>query len=238
MTLEDVCKAYLKVDKEIYGGQYQSLFASEFTRRELFDANSVPEWMAHEAAVPDLRLPRRATTENVNNMVQANLDRLGIGPDFGLKLQSVTRESRFGQTIVRVQLADGRASDAPLLENHGLLVFRADGTLSDYYTPLPSDGTSQMQLQANVQAMALVNQARQFGLDRRGGLLSIVRRPDGRLTVESRVIRSEGIYCWAEVFSLEHPEGERREVIVPTIARNLSGIQPSGLEILTADDLN
>src|SRR6185503_14226392 len=78
MTLEDVCKAYLKVDKEIYGGQYQSLFASEFTRRELFDANSVPEWMAHEAAVPDLRLPRRATTENVNNLVQANLDRLGI----------------------------------------------------------------------------------------------------------------------------------------------------------------
>ena len=238
MTLEDICKAYLKVDKEIYGGQYQSLFASEFIRRELFDANSVPEWMAHEAAVPDLRLPRRATTENVNNMVQANLDRLGIGPDFGLKLQSVTRESRFGQTIVRVQLTDGRASDAPLLENHGLLVFRADGTLADYYTPLPSDGTSQMQLQANVQAMALVNQARQFGLDRRGGLLSIVRRPDGRLTVESRVIRSEGIYCWAEVFSLEHPEGERREVIVPTIARSLSGIQPSGLEILTADDLN
>jgi len=174
----------------------------------------------------------------VNNLVQANLDRLGIGPDFGLKLQSMTRESRFGQTIVRVQLTDGRASDAPLLENHGLLVFRADGTLADYYTPLPSDGTSQMQLQANVQAMALVNQARQFGLDRRGGLLSIVRRPDGRLTVESRVIRSEGIYCWAEVFSLEHPEGERREVIVPTIARSLSGIQPSGLDILTADDLN
>ena len=59
MTLEDVCKAYLKVDKEIYGGRYQSLFGSEFIRRELFDANSVADWMAHEAAMPDLRLPRR-----------------------------------------------------------------------------------------------------------------------------------------------------------------------------------
>ena len=50
-------------------------------------------------------------------------------------------------------------------------------------------------------------------------------------------MRSEGIYCWLEVFSLDHPEGERREAIIPTIPQKLSGIQPSGVQILTADDL-
>jgi len=237
MTLEDVCKAYLKVDKEIYGGRYQSLFASEFTRRELFDANSVSDWMAHEAAIPDLRLPRRARDRNIDNLIQASLDDLGIGPDFGLKLQSVTRDHVSGQTIVRVQLTDGRGSDAPLLNNHGILTFRADGTLADYYSPLPSAETSQMRA-LNVHASTLVNQARQFGLDRRGGLLSIVRGPDGQLSVEARVMHSEGLNCWAEVFSVKHPEGERRKVIVPTIPGNLRGVQTNGVQILSADDLN
>ena len=238
MTLEDVCKAYLKVDKEIYGGRYQSLFASEFTRRELFDANSVADWMAHEAAMPDLRLPRRAKDRKIDNLIQASLDKLGIGPDFGLKLQSVTRDSLSGRTMVRVQLTDGRESDAPLLNNHGILTFRADGTLADYHSPLPSDGESQMRAQLNVHATTLVNQARQFGLDHRGGLLSIVRGPDGQLSVEARVMRSEGLNCWAEVFSLKHPEGERREVIVPTIPGNLRGLQPNGVQILSANDIN
>lgn len=238
MTLEDVCKAYLKVDKEIYGGRYQSLFAAEFTRRELFDANSVPDWMVHEAAIPDLRLPRRVKDRSIDNLIQASLDKLGIGPDFGLKLQSVTRDSVSGQTIVRVQLTDGRTSDAPLLENHGILTFRADGTLADYHSPLPSERAAQMRAQLNVHAMALVNQARQFGLDHRGGLLSIVRGPDGQLSVEARVMRSEGLNCWAEVFSVKHPEGERREVIVPTIPGNLRGTQPNGVQILSAEDIN
>ena len=238
MTLEDVGKAYLTVDKEIFGGRYYSLFVSEFTRREIFDANSVQDWMAHEAAVPDLRLPREASDQKVDKLIQANLNNLGIGPEFGLKLQSVTRENPFGLTIARVQLTDGRASDAPLLDNHGVLTFRSDGRLADYYSPLPSDGSSHMRAQVNVQAMALVNQARQFGLDRRGGLLSIVRKADGQLTVEARVMRSKGIYCWAEVFSLEHPEGERREVIVPTVPGNRTGLQHNGVEILSADDIS
>jgi hypothetical protein len=238
MTLEDVCKAYLKVDKEIYGGRYHSLFVSEFTRRELFDANSVADWLAHEAAMPDLRLPRRVKDRKLDNLIQASLDKLGIGPDFGLKLQSVTRDNVSGQTMVRVQLTDGRGSDAGLLNNHGLLTFRADGTLADYHSPLPSDGESQIRAQVNVQAMALVNQARQLSLDHRGGLLSIVRGPDGHLSVEARVMRSEGLNCWAEVFSLKHREGERREVIVPTIPGNLRGMQPNGVQILSADEIN
>ena len=95
-----------------------------------------------------------------------------------------------------------------------------------------------MRAQSMVHAMTLVNQARQFGLDRRGGLLSIVRGSDGRLSVEARVLRSEGLNCWAEVFSVRHPEGERRKVIVPTIPDNLKGMQPNGVEILSADDIN
>lgn len=238
LTLEDVGKACLKVDKEHYGGRFRNIFMAEFTKREIFDANSVAEWIAHEAAVPDLQLPRDATDRKVDKLIQANLDRLGIGPDFGLKLLSVARESRFGKTIIRVQLTDGRGDGAALLDNHGILAFRADGTLADYHSPFPSDETSQISVQSNVEGPSLVNQAKRYGLDHRGGLLSIVRRPDGRLTVESRAMRSEGIYCWMEVFSLEHPEGERREVIIPTVPSNLSGIQPSGVQILTADDLN
>jgi pimeloyl-ACP methyl ester carboxylesterase len=238
LTLEDLGKAYLKVDKELFGGRYHTMFADEFINREIFNTGSVGEWMAHEAAVPQLRLPKRASIHKLERLVQGNLDLLGIGPDFGLKLQSVTRDGRFGKTIVRVQLTDGRSSDAALLDNHGILTFRADGTLADYHTPLPSEGTSPIQTQSHVRALAFVNQAKQLGLDRRGGLLSIVRRPDGQLTVESRVMRSEGIYCWIEAFTFEHPEGERREVIVPTIPGNLSGIQPNGVQILTASDLN
>jgi len=238
VSLEDVGKAYLKVDKEHYGGRFKNMFIAEFITREIFDANSVAEWMAHEAAVPNLRLPRDASDRKVDKLIQTNLDTLGIGPDFGLKLQSVTRETRFGQTIARVQLTDGRGNDADLLDNHGILVFRVDGTLADYYSPLPSDETSQISVQSKVEGPSLVNHAKRFGLDQRGGLLSIVRRQDGQLAVEVRVMRSEGIYCWLEVFSLEHPGGERREVIIPTIPWSLTGIQPSGVQILTANDLN
>src|SRR5262249_27830085 len=153
-------------------------------------------------------------------------------------LQGVTHDSRFGQTIVRVQLTDGRAGDAALLNNHGILTFRADGTLADYHPPLPPDGSSQVRPQFSLQALALLNRARQLGLDRRGGLLSLVLGLDRQLTVEAIVMRSQGIYCWIEAFTLQHPEGERREVIIPTVPENLRGIQPNGVEILTADDLN
>ena len=175
LTLEDIAKSYLKVDKEHYGGRFKNMFVGEFAAREIFDANSVVEWMAHEAAVPDLQLPRDASDRRVDRLIQANLDSLGIGPEFGLKLESVTRESRFGKTIARVQLTEGRDDDAELLANHGILTFRADGTLADYHSPFPSDGSAQIQARSNPQAMALLNKAKQFGLHHRGGLLSIAR---------------------------------------------------------------
>lgn len=235
LTLEDVGKAYLKVDKEIYGGRYQSWFVDEFTRREIFDQNSVNEWKAHEAAVLDLRLPKKASEKNINKLVQTNLDKLGIPSVYGLLLQSVTRDERFGTTMVRVQVR--RVSDGMLFDNEGILTFRSDNSLADYYTPLPEFATSQIREQSYGHLLgALVGQAQLLGIDSHGGLLSIVRGEEGQLTVEARVIRGEGINCWADVYSLEHPEGQRREIIIPTF-RGISGLQPNGVQILTADDL-
>jgi hypothetical protein len=219
MTLEDVVKAYLKVDKEFYDGRYHALLVDEFTRRELFDADSLSEWLAHEAALPDLCLRRGASEQEVEDLIRANLDQLGIGPDFGLTLQSVTRDHRFGQTIVRVQLTSGRGQGAEPLDNHGILTFRRDGTLADYHAPLPPD--------ASLQGLALIAQAEQLRslmaraaglhLDQHGAALAVVRRPEGPLTVEVRVIRGEGLNAYMEVFTLENPQGERREIVIPPV---------------------
>jgi hypothetical protein len=55
-----------------------------------------------------------------------------------LKLQSVTRDSLSGQTMVRVQLTDGRGSDAAL-ENHGYLL-SGRRHVADYHSPLLLEG--------------------------------------------------------------------------------------------------
>jgi hypothetical protein len=222
MILEDVAKAYLKVDKEFFRGQSHAILVDEFTRREILDVHSVADWHAHEAAVPALQFRGGANEREINALVQANLPALGIGPDFGLALQSVTRDERLGQMIVRVQLTLGRGANAALLDNHGILTFRADGTLADYHGPFsaataPVQSQPRMRDPAQVQmeAPALIERARQLGLDRHGAPLSIVRKPDGGLTVEARVIRGRGKNTYAEVFSLEKPYGERREIITP-----------------------
>src|SRR5262249_1832121 len=56
MSLEDVGKAYLKVDKEYFGGRYRDFLDGEFRRREIFTANSLADFDAHEAALPQLTL--------------------------------------------------------------------------------------------------------------------------------------------------------------------------------------
>jgi hypothetical protein len=236
MSLEDVAKAYLKVDKEYFDSRYNAFLVDEFMRRELFDADSLSEWLSHEAATPTLRLPRRHSNQGLANQeianqkiegfLQTNLDKLGIGPDFGLKLQSVTGDNRPrratdgpAETIVRVQLTQGRGDVATPLENHGILVFRANGTLADYHAPLPSsDHVSPLAGEfSQRQAMAMIGLAKHFRLDTLGAPLSIVRRVDGRLTVEARVMRGEGLKVYMEVFSLDNPQGERREVMTPPV---------------------
>jgi hypothetical protein len=225
VTLEDVAKAYLKVDKESFGSRYHVMLVDEFIRRELFDADSLNKWFAHEAAMPFLYISRRASNEEVEALIQANLDSLGIGPDFGLKLQSVTRENpfgrriNFGQTVVRVQLTQGRGDGATPLDNHGILVFRANGTLADYHPPLPPGKGAQLLPDAFTQAraMTMLAQASQLSLDGHGAPLSLVRKPNGQLTVEVRVMRGEGLNVYMEVFSLDNPRGERREIIIPPV---------------------
>jgi hypothetical protein len=216
MTLEDVAKGYLKVDKELYRGRYHAFLVDEFTRREIFNVRSVADWHAHEAAVPPLRIRRLATEQEINALLQASLDGLGIGPDFGLKLQSVTRDRGQWQTIVRVQLTLGRGENAELLDNHGILVFRENGALADYHAPLvPFAGEFQSQREVNDQALHVIAKARQAGLDRHGVPLSIVHTRDGGLTAKARVLRGSGINTHAEIFSLEKPYGERRSIITP-----------------------
>jgi len=90
MTLEDVAKAYLKVDKEFFGYRYHAALVDEFTRREIFDAESVTEWQAHEAATPQLWLHPQWPDQKMEEMAQANIDKLGIGPDFGWKCSRST----------------------------------------------------------------------------------------------------------------------------------------------------
>jgi len=228
MTLEDVAKAYLKVDKEFFDYRYHTALVEEFTRREIFDVESVTEWRAHEAATPQLWLQPRWPDHKIEQLLQANFDKLGIGPEFGLKLQSVTRGNRFRpapgpeQTIVRVQLTEGRGDGATPLDNHGILVFRASGMLADYHSPLPSGDSASTLADAfsQAQAVSMIGQSHRRGLDQRGAPLSIVRKPDGQLTVEARVMRGAGLNAYMEVFTLDNPRGERREILIPPVSPN------------------
>jgi hypothetical protein len=226
MTLEDVAKAYLKVDKEFFGSCYHDVLVDEFMRREIFDANSEREWRAHEAAIPRLYLLPQWGDDKVAQMLQANLDKFGIGPHFGLELQSVTRINSpsptrgQAQTIVRVQLTEGRGAGATPLYNHGILVFRESGSLADYHTPLPEDGQTALltgDAFAQTQALAKLSQAYQLRLNEHGVPLALARTAEGRWTVEARVLRGEGPFTWMEVFTPDKPEGERREIMIPPV---------------------
>ncbi|MBI1760211.1 MAG: hypothetical protein HYR56_02135 [Acidobacteria bacterium] len=226
MTLEDVGKAYLKVDKEFFGSRYHTVLVDEFMRREIFDADSVREWQAHEAALPQLYLLPSWGDEQIAQALQANQSRLGLGPNFGLQLQSVTRANSTGgparqtQIIVRLQLTEGRGPNAALLDNHGILVFRASGGLADYHSPLPDGGPSTPLAGdefAQTQAWMQLRQAYQMRLDEHGVPLALVRNADGQWTVAARVPGNAGPFEWVDVFTPEHPQGERRVVGLPPV---------------------
>jgi hypothetical protein len=209
MTLEDVGKAYLKVDAEIFDGRYRERLVDEFRRREIFDPGSLDAWLVHEASLPDLRLAFGRGTQRAAALVGANLDRLGIAPGLGLVVSSLTRDERFRRTIVRVQLTLGRDAAAVRLDNHGVLVFREDGSLADYHAPLPP-GVS------HAEVLVLIHQARHLGIDAHGAPLSIVRGADGTLGVEARILRGDGPDTWVDAFTLDAPHGERRAVVSAT----------------------
>jgi hypothetical protein len=217
MTLDDVAKAYLKVDKEFFAGRYHDVLINEFTRRELINEDSVRNWLSHEEALPRLWLPGWSTDTDVAAFVEQNQTLLAPGPDFGLKLQSVTRLSgaALGRIVVRVQLTQGQGADATPLNNHGIMVFRANGDLADYHSPIPGEegrvsGPNQY---LGAQAAAAIGKARQARLHLYGVPLSLVRRADGSLSAEVHVLRGEGLNAYMVVFTPENPRGERREIL-------------------------
>ena len=48
---------------------------------------------------------------------------------------------------------------------------------------------------------------------RTGAPLSLVQDADGTLRVEARVLRGGGPGVWVDAYTLDAPEGERREVV-------------------------
>lgn len=216
LTLEDAGKAYLKVDRELFGGYFFPLLVSEFTRRGMFDDASVANWLAHERALPGIALPAAASDRGIAQWLTAQLDRLGVSPGFGLAVQSVIRDVALGQTIVRVQLTEGRDRKARLLDNHGILVFRGDGGLADFHAPEPPAPSSEAgSMEARAAATRnLLERARQGGLDRHGVPVAIVRGADGRFTAEARVLHGDRFRSFVTTYTLERPEGETREITV------------------------
>jgi hypothetical protein len=227
VTLEDVGKAYLKVDKEYFGGRYHDILANEFRFREIFDDSSLAEFDAHEADLPQLTVQQRNPLA-VRQLIQDNLDKLEIGPGFGLMLQGWTVDPE-GRQIVRVQLTLGRGDDAQRLDNHGILVFRPDGSLMDYHSPLPSGLSPALALQR-------IHQAEQLGLDRHGAPLAITQAADGQIQVEARMLQGTGIHSFQQVFSFDHPNGQRR-TLGGFETNELKALLPKGAVIVTAEDL-
>jgi hypothetical protein len=233
ITLEDVAKAYLEVDAELFHGRYRDRLVDEFLWRGLFDADSLGEWLAHEAALPDLRFPYGAGMAKAADLVRGNLDRLDVGPDFGLVVQSVTRDDHFRQSIVRVQLTLGRGTDAVPLDDHGVLVFRQDGTLADYHAPLADESGAPPGAARVGAAASLIGRARQLRLDTHGAPLSLVRDENGELGVEARILRGDGPSAWVDAYTLDAPDGERRELPSTTEDRDLRArqLKRAGVEI-------
>jgi hypothetical protein len=215
LTLGDVAKAYLKVDKEIFAGRYRDVLVNEFFRRELLDTNSLQDWLAHEQALPALFLPNHLTDTDVEQFIDQNQALLGAGPDFGLKLQNVTRPSGAiqGRMVIRIQLNQGRGKDATALNNHGILVFRANGDIADYHPPIPGVDGNGSGGDDYAQAISAIGKARQVGLHLHGAPISLVRRPDRSFSVEARIVRGGGLNAYIEAFTDENPNGVRRELL-------------------------
>ena len=99
VSLEDVGKAYLKVDRELFQGRYRTTLVDEFLRREIFQTGSERDWLAHEAALPRLNVPRWWPDASIEAYILSHATDLGIGPEFGLRLQSIVRTNGSGMSL-------------------------------------------------------------------------------------------------------------------------------------------
>jgi hypothetical protein len=224
-TLADAAKALLKVDKEHFGGKYHEAWLEQLQERQVLPdwriqtavqggskgvlrraGGSLGEWLDHESKVEKLGLrlmPETASRQSANALVQANVDRL-VGPGLGLRLQPGHEHmtDAYGYQIVRVQLTEGRGWRAKPVGNHGILVFRPNGTLADYHSPLPR-GLS------NKQALELLKEARQMGLDQDGAEICLVPDAEGNVEAMTFQHEREGIVPILTIHGTRHPEPQR-----------------------------
>lgn len=223
ITLDDMVKAYLKVDKELFDYKYNGFLVDEFRKRELLTQQTLNEWLNHEASIPALKLPGKYSDRKFDKFIADNLDLLGIGPNFGLKPLDVIQEDRFKnkngleETIVHVQLTQGRGNGATILDNHGILVFRGDGSLAEWHSPMPNGiihtpGGSDGPVESK--SLAVLSRAKADKLDQHDVPVKLVARPDGSVRAEAHVMRGKGLNAYLEVFTSDNPAGERREIML------------------------
>lgn len=207
MSLHDVAKAYLTVDRECFGGAYGQLLRDEFLRRGLLRPEQLDALAAHETQIrqlgtrlrlePGLDVGSTEGKEALSALLTRSGAELGVAAPFGLELQSAERASD-GRTVVRVQLvyrtpgADGAEGTTTPVGNHGILVFRADGSLADYHGPFVEG------LSSSAAEQALLASSR-------GGWASKAERT---LVPRAGTAAASG----AEVVAFEHVDGKAGQV--------------------------
>ena len=99
----------------------------------------------------------------------------------------------------------------------------------DYHGPLAPGFSA-------AQALQRLDQAERLGLEQHGAPLAIRQAADGQLQVEARMLQGHGIHSFLQVFSLDHPNGQRRD-IGSFDAEELKAFLPKGAVILTPEEL-
>ena len=158
LTLSDIAKGCLTVDREYLEGAWYDLFSRAFRKRKVLDSQDLVAWQCHISGLPSLKLSR-PEGDVVRELIRLHINEL-VPDGFGLRIQSLKSDDE-GRTVVRVQLARGNGSCIEPLGNHGVLVFRPDGRLMDYQAPLTSSLSAP-------DVNQLLNEAMALGLNRHG----------------------------------------------------------------------
>jgi hypothetical protein len=228
VTLEDVAKGLLTADAELLGGSLHDDLVAEFERRQIFTAGSAADWKAQRDAMPALTLPEAASEDDLQTFLNAHAAELGAPAPFGLALQHVQTDD-LGQRIVRVELTQ----DGELLNNHGVLVFRPDGTLGSLQAPMPQQTTA-------AEATAALEAARAAKLDQHGAKLGLYRDAKGVLTAIAERDMMEGQDPHLVVYDAKNPTGRREEYVFVERQRDntewLKQLLPPNAEILSPFD--
>jgi hypothetical protein len=88
-----------------------------------------------------------------------------------------------------------------------------------------------MTMQTQSKVLSLMNVAKTLRLDQHAAPLSVVRRGE-RLTIEDRVLRTEGFLCWVEAFTPERPgaSAASNHADVPTSVERLAAERRADLD--------